>query len=63
MSRMEYFESHPTLEMIELYILGSLHLRDQQELAKHLSGCEPCQVMTARLQEQIDVIRESMLVA
>ena len=60
---MEYFARHPTLDMLELYILNRLHHQDQQTLANHLDSCQPCQKMTGALQEQIEIIRETLAVA
>ncbi len=59
---MEYFARHPTLDMIELYILNQLHFQDQQIMAHHLDGCQACQKMTGDLQEQIEIIRETLMV-
>ena len=48
--------------MLELYILNQLHHQDQQTLAKHLDTCQACQKMTGDLQEQIEIIRETLMV-
>ncbi len=49
--------------MLELYILNQLHHQDQQVLANHLDSCPQCQKMTGALQEQIEIIRETLAVA
>ena len=60
---MEYFAHHPTLDMLEFYLLNQLHHQDQQALATHLDSCAACQKMTGALQEQIEIIRETLAVA
>lgn len=60
---MEFYGKHPNLDSLELYLLNQLHLHDQRTIADHLHSCGNCQVMAERLLEQIDVIREAMLVA
>ncbi len=62
-SGMEYFARHPTLDMLEFYLLNQLHHQDQQTLAAHLDSCSACQTMAEKLLEQIEIIRETLVAA
>lgn len=59
---MEYFEKHPTLDMLELYLLNHLEAEDRDAMARHLKVCDGCLKMAAQMGRQIELIRESVLV-
>lgn len=56
-------ENHPTLEALELFILGHLSTLEMRDVARHLlSGCSECQQATSRLWEPEDIFEEPELI-
>jgi anti-sigma factor RsiW len=55
---MQYYDSHPNLDALELHLLGRLSADENSKVDNHLLGCYPCQQMAADLNRQIEFIRD-----
>jgi predicted anti-sigma-YlaC factor YlaD len=60
---MEYFEKHPTLDVLELHLMDHLEGRDKQDMIQHLDACDNCRHMAAQMNQQIEFIRQTMAAA
>ena len=57
---MDYFDSHPNLDSVELFILGRLEPDETMEMEDHLLVCGRCRLMAEALENQIQVIQEAL---
>ncbi len=57
---MNCFDSHPTLDSLELYLLGRLDKEEDAEVEEHILVCNPCRQMTDALEREIVFIRASL---
>ncbi len=58
---MNCFDSHPTLDSLELYLLGRLDSAEEDEVEEHMLVCGPCRRMADALAQEIEFIREALL--
>ena len=53
---MQCFQSHPTLDLVELYILHRLDEQEVSEMEEHLLVCNKCRLMADALEHEIKLI-------
>ena len=54
---MQYFDSHPTLDLVELYVLQRLDDEELPEMEEHLLLCNQCRLMAEALECEIKLIQ------
>ncbi len=57
MQCMQYFDSHPTLDLVELYVLQRLDDQELPEMEEHLLVCNQCRLMAEALECEIKLIQ------
>lgn len=55
------FPSHPDPESIELCLLNRADATAEQEVEEHLLLCDSCRILTAELEQEIELIHASLL--
>ncbi|HEX4165271.1 MAG TPA: zf-HC2 domain-containing protein [Bryobacteraceae bacterium] len=58
---MNCFDSHPSLDSVELHVLGRLDNEEDSEVEEHMLVCSPCRQMADALEREINFIREALL--
>ena len=54
---MQCFDNHPTLDLVELYVLHRLDEEELPEMEEHLLVCNQCRLMADALECEIKLIQ------
>ena len=55
-----YYENHPSLDALELHLLGRLSQNETVIIDDHLLECGQCRAMARELKAQVALIREEV---
>ncbi len=57
---MKRTQDHPSLDVVELYLLNRVNQSEEQEVEEHLLVCGQCRSMADALEEEINLIKAAM---